>query len=349
MRPWAAARGLAVAALLLAGACAGPLRVAVGPQPGADAPPVPLLWVAERGGRSLYLLGSFHLLSPRDYPLSPDVQAAFDDAEEVLLELSPEEMASPTLAARMARAARRDDGTTLGLELPPETRRKLVAWLRANAPRLGRNGLTAQRLQQFEPWFVALAVTMVGMDDAGLDPELGLDRHFADAAVAAGKRTGGLETGDQQIAFLDGMDRAEQVQMLDEALDDAAPGNDEIQVLHALWRAGEADAIWKRLGGRMQREYPGLYRRINVERNTAWLAELRRRLDAPGGDDTLVVVGSLHLLGPDGLVARLRDAGYRVRRICTACAPGVARSGGGRDQHDAIHRARGDAQLAAGA
>src|SRR5690606_10446709 len=123
VRPWAAARGLAVAALLLAGACAGPLRVAAGPQPGADAPPVPLLWVAERGGRSLYLLGSFHLLSPRDYPLSPDVQAAFDDAEEVLLELSPEEMASPTLAARMARAARRDDGTTLGSELPPETRR----------------------------------------------------------------------------------------------------------------------------------------------------------------------------------------------------------------------------------
>jgi len=146
-------------------------------------------------------------------------------------------------------------------------------------------------------------------------------------AVAAGKRKWVLETGDQQIAFLDGMDRAEQVQMLDEALDDAAPGNDEIQVLHALWRAGEADAIWKRLGGRMQREYPGLYRRINVERNTAWLAELRRRLDAPGGDDTLVVVGSLHLLGPDGLVARLRDAGYRVRRICTACAPGVAREG----------------------
>jgi uncharacterized protein YbaP (TraB family) len=29
----------------------------------------------------------------------------------------------------------------------------------------------------------------------------------------------------------------------------------------------------------------------------------------------MVVVGSLHLLGPDGLVARLKAAGYVVERV----------------------------------
>jgi uncharacterized protein YbaP (TraB family) len=69
----------------------------------------------------------------------------------------------------------------------------------------------------------------------------------------------------------------------------------------------------------MQREYPRLYQRIDVARNEAWLPVIEGRLQGPGGDDTLVVVGSLHLLGPDGLIERLRADGHVVRRICAAC------------------------------
>jgi uncharacterized protein YbaP (TraB family) len=293
----------------------------------AHAAPVPLLWAAERDGHAVYLLGSFHLLAPDDYPPSADVQAAFDDAESLLFEMSPTEMASPTLAMRMGKAAVRTDGTRLDSELPEATRRKFDTWVAANAARLGGNGITAQSLQMFEPWFVGLAVGMVGMSDAGLDPELGLDRHFAAAATAAGKPAAGLETGDQQIAFLDGMDHAEQLQFLDEALDDAMPGNDDIMALHALWRAGDASGMWRRLAGEMQRDYPRLYRRIDVDRNTAWLPVIEQRLQAPGDDDTLVVVGALHLLGPDGLVERLRAGGYAVRRVCTACDAATAAGG----------------------
>jgi uncharacterized protein YbaP (TraB family) len=303
-----------------------PAVPAVGPQAAVPAiapqvrfAPVPLLWAAEREGHVVYLLGSFHLLAPDDYPLSPEVDAAFADAESLLFEMSPPEMASPTLATRMAQAALRTDGTRLDAELPDATRRKLDDWVRANAARLAGGGITAQGLQLFEPWFAGLVVGIVGMGDTGLDPALGLDRHFAEAAVAAGKRVDGLETGDQQIAFLDGMDRAEQLQFLDEALSDALPGDDDNATLHAQWRAGDADGMWEKLGGELRRDYPRLYQRIDVDRNTAWLPVIEQRLQGPGDDDTLVVVGTLHLLGPDGLVERLRAGGYVVRRICAAC------------------------------
>ena len=46
-----------------------------------------------------------------------------------------------------------------------------------------------------------------------------------------------------------------------------------------------------------------------------WLPQLRRMLDAAGTDDTLVVVGALHLLGKDGLVQQLQAKGYRVERL----------------------------------
>ena len=38
-----------------------------------------------------------------------------------------------------------------------------------------------------------------------------------------------------------------------------------------------------------------------------------------GQGGTLVVVGTLHLLGSDGVVEKLRAKGYKVERVCTAC------------------------------
>ena len=79
----------------------------------AGAPPVPLLWKVSDADNSVYLLGSFHLLKPGDYPLSKDVDAAFADAESLVFEMSPEEMSSPTLGMQMGQAALRNDGTPL--------------------------------------------------------------------------------------------------------------------------------------------------------------------------------------------------------------------------------------------
>lgn len=77
------------------------------------APPVPLLWKVDGKGGTLYLLGSFHVLKPSDYPLSPDVMQAFAKADRLLFELPPADAQSPELAGRMLQVARRTDGRTL--------------------------------------------------------------------------------------------------------------------------------------------------------------------------------------------------------------------------------------------
>lgn len=284
--------------------------------------PVPLLWEVSDSDNSIYLLGSFHLLRPSDYPLAKEVDAAFADAESLLFEMAPEELASPALASQMALAAMRTDGTTLDSDLPPATVAKLKAWATANAATAGKTSLPPEMLQMFEPWFVGLTISLVEMTKQGLDPKLGLDQHFAAAAKKAGKPTAGFETGAQQIAFLDGMSREEQLQFLDDALDQAHAGSREAEQLHQAWRKGDAAAIWNGMAADMRRDYPKLYRHINVERNDAWLPRIEQRLKARGTDDTLVVVGALHLLGSDGLVEKLRARGYKVERLCSACKPG---------------------------
>lgn len=293
-------------------------------EPARGSGPVPLMWKVSDADNALYLLGSFHLLKPGDYPLSRDVDDAFADAEQVVFEIPPEELGSPALGMQMGQAALRTDGTQLDSELPEPTRQALAARMQGNAAELQKLQLTPQVMQMFEPWFVGLMVSIVEMTKAGLDPALGLDAHIAQRAGQAGKPTSGLETGIEQISFLDGMDRTEQLQFLQEALSTAEDGRAEIEKLHAAWRAGDADLLWEEMAVEMRRQFPKLYHRINVARNDAWVGKLAAKLQAPGTDDALVVVGALHLLGEDGVVEKLRARGYEVERICSACAPAKA-------------------------
>jgi uncharacterized protein YbaP (TraB family) len=167
----------------------------------------------------------------------------------------------------------------------------------------------------FKPWFVSLIISVTEMQKIGYDPKMGLDQQLIDRIASTGKPAAGLETGDEQIAALGSMTATEQQLSLQESLDEAADFKTEMDALHAEWRAGDADALFARMGGELKQRYPALYQRIDVDRNQAWLPKIRAMLDNEKHDDTMVVVGSLHLLGPDGLVARLKAAGYVVERV----------------------------------
>lgn len=311
--------GTALAAPVFAEGPAPRMAPAAKPAATQEAP-VPLLWKVTAGERALYLLGSFHLLRPDDYPLSPDVDAAFNDADALVFEIDPAEMNSPELSAKMAQAGMRTDGSQLDSDLPKETAAALAGWAAERSEALHAMQMSPQVMQMLEPWFASLIVMITEMTGLGLDPALGLDAHLAGRAAEAGKAASGLETGAQQVAFLSGMERAEQVQFLQESLSSSTEeGRREIDAMHAAWRAGDADSLWQTLAVRMRAEYPALYNRINVARNDAWLPALEAMLDASGSGNTLVVAGTLHMLGEDGVVQKLAAKGYQVERICSAC------------------------------
>lgn len=90
--------------------------------------------------------------------------------------------------------------------------------------------------------------------------------------------------------------------------------------LHALWRAGDAAKLDSDMRADMARKTPETYRLLDVERNDRWLPQIEARLVKEKKDNTLIVVGALHLLGSDGLVEKLKAKGYAVERICDSCA-----------------------------
>lgn len=290
-----------------AGAEQTAMRELSGPQP-----PVPLLWRMSDEDNTVYLLGAFHLLKTGDYPLPADVDAAFEDAERLVFEVAPEQLDDPASAGKFLLAAGYADGRKMADVLSPEVHAKLTAMVRAS-------DLALLPFERFEPWFVNLTLLMSMAQPMGFSGEQGLDRHLMLRAKAAGKPATGLETLDHQLAVLDSTPMDEQVRGLSELVEDPAETARKLDELHAAWRAGDIEALTRLAIDDMKAQAPESYRRVNVERNLAWLPQLRALLDQPGEDDVLVVVGAMHLFGEDGVIEGLRAAGYDVQRVCSAC------------------------------
>lgn len=271
-------------------------------------PPVPLLWKVSDADSSVYLLGSMHLLTADDYPLAPAVEAAFADSAQLVFEIAPDQLDTAQLGQAMVQVARRSDGQTLQQSLPQATWKALEAYAQ-------KQGMPVAALQGYKAWFVALMVMMAESQKAGVDAALGLDPYFMRRAVQAGKATAGLESAEAQIALFDGMGEQAQQQFLQEMLADAPHWKPQMDALLAAWRQADEAAL-ERLGlEELRRDYPALYQSVDVARNRAWLPQVQALLRDSHRDNTLVVVGALHLLGDDGLVRQLERRGYRVQRL----------------------------------
>ena len=291
-------------------------------QPQAAAPAAqtarhPLLWKVSDADNSVYLLGSFHLLKQEDYPLPKEIDAAFDDAESLVFEVDPREMTAPETATTIRKYAAYEEGQSLSTVLPKPTLDKL-----GNLVSL--TGGSVQTLEQSEPWMVSLSLVLGITNAMGFKAELGLDRHLMERAAKAGKPTSGLETIEAQMKAMDTVPYAEQASGLDEFLDDPKKAIQQMQDMHGWWRSGDVAKLDGEMRAEMANKTPESYKLLDVDRNDAWLPKIEARLKDSKSDDTLVVVGTLHLLGEDGLVEKLRAKGYAVERVCEACAAPAA-------------------------
>ncbi|HEY2345854.1 MAG TPA: TraB/GumN family protein [Xanthomonadaceae bacterium] len=298
MRRLRAALGLALC-LLLAGVASA-------------SAPTPLLWKATKGDTTVYLLGSLHILLPGDYPLSHDVEDAYHRAAQVVFELPPAEMnpvvvLGPTATYGMYQ----DPSQSLQDDIDPATWQRVLAYGE-------KNGFPQVALERMRPWLVTLTILGLELQKLSYDPNKGLDKHFMDEAAADHKAAKGFETAAQQIQVIAGTSKADQVRDLKEMLDDLADFHAKMGELHDTWRNGDAAGLYrqemKEFAGQPEAE-----RKLIDDRNRAWIPELERMAASEHGE-TLVIVGALHLLGPNGLVQLLKQDGYKVERVCTGCA-----------------------------
>jgi uncharacterized protein YbaP (TraB family) len=260
------------------------------------------LWVVKGAHNTVYLLGSVHVLRPSDSDLPPEALHAYAEARALVMEIDLNGADTGAMLANDASLETLPEGQTLAGVLGPDVYARFGAHARAL-------GLDPDTFSSFQPWFAALAMQQAELSQQGFEPGAGVDEQFAQRAASDHKPIIGLETIDEQLGIFAKLSAEQQRRFLLYTLDDADETVHSAEAVVSAWRSGDIHALETLLLDSSQ-EYPELFRMLTTDRNRRWLPTVTGLLQE--SQDYLVIVGALHLVGHDGLVQLLQQAGYQV-------------------------------------
>ncbi len=265
---------------------------------------MPMWELAMPNGETLYLVGSIHLLRPDAYPLPEAIESAFDASPEVVFETDMKAMQSPALLMKMMQLGMYQDGTTLADHISPEAFTAYNEFLKSQ-------GLPAAMFARYKPWMAGVTLSVLAMQKAGFDANLGLESHFQRRADEAGKPVSGLEEPTFQVELLASLADGQEEAFLMQTLTDLEQLPDMFDTMDAAWRNGQMQDLAELLNESFQ-EFPELMDRLLTARNLDWAEKLESRIES--GKSAFVVVGAGHLAGEKNLVDLLRAKGYTIRQ-----------------------------------
>ena len=271
----------------------------------ADVPARDFIWRIGKGRALMYLVGSIHTLNPDSYPLPDIMESAFRDSHALVEEVNLTLVDPVNMREQALQLGAYPRGESLRTELPPAVYQQV-------ANRAQNLGIDMQRLDRLRPWLGSITVLEMQLQQAAFNPSYGLDHHFANEAQMSGKPVIGLETARQQLEFLAHLPARVQQDMLLQSLQQAGNFLVEVHALIRTWQNGDAAGM-RRIMQYDFKNYPHAYERLIVDRNRVWFPRLERL--ARSGHVYFVVVGALHLVGPDGLLARFEKASYKVEQL----------------------------------
>jgi len=261
------------------------------------------LWEVSRGGNTVYLLGSVHMLRPDAYPLDPALYEAFDAARVVAFEIDLGEAAAA--APRMLMRGMYTDGRSLRSELPADLYTRLD-------DKLAGFGISAQLVAPMKPWLVSMTLSSVALQQVGFTPELGVDMHFFERAGEGGKRIVALETIEDQIDVFDGLTPDQQIALLESTLTEMDSIRDRMDEITAIWASGDSERL-SQLMNESLLDQPVLTEGILYDRNRKWLPQIEAMVAS--GEPAIVIVGMGHMVGEQSVTDLLIEAGYEVTPV----------------------------------
>lgn len=261
--------------------------------------------VTAEDGRTLYLVGTLHAARESLYPLPDGVERAFAEAEVLVLEVDTSRI-DPAEAGRIARErGRMPRGRTLRDAVSSDGWSRVSEWAQ-------RLSIPEQNMLAMRPWLAAITLVALEMRRIGLDPELGMERHFAARADARGMPIAELESLAEQLAMLADLSEPTQVAFLEQSLTGTEEFAESVDRIIRNWVEGDAEAMEELLGSSFE-GHDELYDTLMRQRNLRWLPEVEAMLDS--GRTHFVAVGALHMVGDEGLVELLKGRGFRVEPL----------------------------------
>jgi uncharacterized protein YbaP (TraB family) len=270
----------------------------------ASGKPGSSVWQISKDGNSLFLGGSIHILRDKDFPLPEVFDRAFKQSAMLVLETDIEQMADENVVQYLMTKIFLPGDETLESILDTDAYETLKA-------RCEEYGLPMENIAKFKPSMVMTMLSMLEMQKSGFAQQ-GVDAYYLQKAKIAKKPLGFLETVEKQIDMLASMGDGYESDFVKYSLYDMGNTKNMLASLVSEWKMGEASSTESSIL-EMQEHWPAIYKTLLLDRNAAWLPQIKQYLDE--GTTALVIVGLSHLHGPDGLLRQLENSGCIVEQL----------------------------------
>jgi uncharacterized protein YbaP (TraB family) len=274
----------------------------------ADEKPL-FMWQVQSETATVSLVGSIHVGKPDFFPLAEPFEKAFADAPVLAVEV---DMTDPVNLQKSAvlvmQKGMLPGDTTLEDRLSPEL------WQRMKEYAAERN-LNLAMYSKLSPGIVAMMMVMEEYQKQGFDPELGIDKHFLDAAREQDKEIRELETIEAQLDLFFSIDDQLDDVLVAEILDQMSEITAITEEMVGLWRSGDVEGLDEFLQDQMG-EDPAMadfYRTLLDDRNVKMADKIDEWLKAD--TDVYVVVGAGHFAGKMGILSLLEGKGHKIQQI----------------------------------
>jgi uncharacterized protein YbaP (TraB family) len=263
------------------------------------------VWKVSKGEHSLFIGGTLHVLAPSDYPLPDSFLESYQQAQTLVFETDLPALSSPDFQLQILSVLTYPEGKDLKSILKEDTYQRLNTYCQTR-------GLPLDNLLKFKPALLSITLMMIELQRMGIS-SAGVDEHFYKQATEDGKTLLKLETTEQQLQFLTSLAEGQEDQLILSTLDDMDILAEMMATLKSAWRSGDSNKLLETAIVPMRSDYPELYQKLLVSRNNSWLRQIEAMFETP--ETEFILVGSLHLVGPDGIIERLQKSGYRVEQL----------------------------------
>jgi uncharacterized protein YbaP (TraB family) len=274
-----------------------------------------LLWKIEKAGaKPSFLFGTMHMTDPRVTTLTPIARKAFDASGTVVIETTEILDQSKMMAAIMKEPdlTMFTDSTTLTSLLSPEDAAMVDKALDAR-------GIPPASVSKMKPWMLSAMVALPACElarKASGAPVL--DIRLAQDAKTAGKELEGLETVAGQLRAMASLPMDFHMKGLVDTLKLGDQVDDVIETMIVLYQRGDTGMFWPLFRAVLPNETNGedgyaAFDEAMIKARNRTMAERAEPVLARGS--AFIAVGAMHLPGSDGLIALLRNDGYKVTAV----------------------------------
>ncbi len=167
--------------------------------------------------------------------------------------------------------------------------------------------LIEEELENFRPWWVAFRLMNALMAKSGFVPNHGIDRCVLNFAKKESRKLFFLETIDSGLATFAEAPLIEQERFLSKVVLNPEEGLREVASMISTWESGNPIMLLPLVENALQL-MPVTYSNALAGRNKVWLRHLIRF--AKSQKNVVVVVGVLHMVGPESIPYLLAAAGF---------------------------------------